>query len=165
MPAGVYVLDANVLIEASRRYYAFEIAPGFWKSLVQRVNEGRVVSIDHIEAEIARGNDDLWDWAKQNLAPWFLPTDDDVTIQRYGQIVEWVQSQGQFSEAAKDDFHGGADGWLVAYALSDGCVVVTQETYNADAKRRVPIPNICREFKVPVVDTFKMLRELGVKWE
>ncbi|PMD04330.1 DUF4411 family protein, partial [Brevibacterium paucivorans] len=26
----MYLLDANVLIEAKNRYYAFDIAPGFW---------------------------------------------------------------------------------------------------------------------------------------
>lgn len=28
-----YLIDANVLIEAKNRYYAFDIAPGFWKWL------------------------------------------------------------------------------------------------------------------------------------
>ena len=35
----MYVVDANVLIEAKNRYYAFDLAPGFWKWL-ERVNEG-----------------------------------------------------------------------------------------------------------------------------
>lgn len=30
-----YLLDANVLMEAARRYYAFDIAPGFWQALIQ----------------------------------------------------------------------------------------------------------------------------------
>lgn len=28
-----YLVDANVLIKAKNRYYAFDIAPGFWKWL------------------------------------------------------------------------------------------------------------------------------------
>jgi len=35
-----YVLDANVFIEAARRYYAFDIAPPFWESLVQHAANG-----------------------------------------------------------------------------------------------------------------------------
>jgi hypothetical protein len=27
----MYVVDANVLIEAKNRYYAFDLAPGFWE--------------------------------------------------------------------------------------------------------------------------------------
>jgi hypothetical protein len=34
MNQSVYVLDADVFIEASRRYYAFDIAPKFWDSLI-----------------------------------------------------------------------------------------------------------------------------------
>lgn len=30
-----YCLDANVFVEAHRRYYAFDIAPPFWRALEQ----------------------------------------------------------------------------------------------------------------------------------
>jgi hypothetical protein len=30
MKRSVYVLDANVFIEAARRYYAFDLATRFW---------------------------------------------------------------------------------------------------------------------------------------
>ena len=29
----MFLVDSNVLIEAKNRYYAFDIAPGFWKWL------------------------------------------------------------------------------------------------------------------------------------
>ena len=35
-----YLVDANVLIEAKNRYYAFDIAPGFWKWLDQAHAQG-----------------------------------------------------------------------------------------------------------------------------
>ena len=28
-----YILDANVFIEAYKRYYAFDLCPGFWRSI------------------------------------------------------------------------------------------------------------------------------------
>lgn len=31
----MYLIDSNVLIEAKNRYYAFDIAPGFWTWLEQ----------------------------------------------------------------------------------------------------------------------------------
>jgi hypothetical protein len=52
----------------------------------------------------------------------------------------------------------------VAYAKVKGCFVVTHETLAPDAKRKVPIPNVCRAFNVPFVDTFEMLRTLGVRF-
>ena len=77
--------------------------------------------------------------------------------------MTWVQGQDQFSDAAKADFARGADGWLVAYAKAKGCIVVTLETINLDIKRKVPIPNVCQAFGVQFVDTFEMLRRLGVQ--
>jgi hypothetical protein len=78
--------------------------------------------------------------------------------------MTWVQAQNQFSPAAKADFANGADGWLVAYARAKGCVVVTQEVPAPDARRKVPIPNVCQAFDVPFVNTFEMLRALGVQF-
>lgn len=43
-----YVLDANVFIEAARRYYAFDLAPRFWESLEHHAANGRVRSIDRV---------------------------------------------------------------------------------------------------------------------
>jgi hypothetical protein len=41
MTAGTekYLLDSNVFIEAYRRYYSFDICPGFWDCLVHTSNE------------------------------------------------------------------------------------------------------------------------------
>ena len=63
---------------------------------------------------------DLW-------GMFFKKTDDSRVIEWYGKIMEWVQNQTQFTDAAKDEFASGADGWLVAYAKNNGLVVVTHE--------------------------------------
>jgi hypothetical protein len=78
--------------------------------------------------------------------------------------MSWVQAQEQFSDAAKADFAAGADGWLVAYARSKGLIVVTHEVLDPSIRRKVPIPNVCEAFGVSYVDTFEMLRELGVRF-
>lgn len=164
MSDAVYVLDANVFIEASRRYYALDFAPVFWETLVDRARDGRVLSIDHVRDELKRGADDLWDWAKEHFASWFVSTDDSAIVRRYRQVVTWVQAQSQFTEAARAQFLGAADGWLVACALAREYVVVTHEAASPDVKMRVPIPNVCGALALPCVDTFQMLRELGVRW-
>ena len=58
-----------------------------------------------------------------------------------------------------------ADGWLAAYARVYNAVVVTQEVFNADVRKRVPLPNVCRQFGVDCRDTFEMLRELEVRFD
>jgi hypothetical protein len=159
-----YVLDANVFIEAARRYYAFDLAPRFWESLAHHAASGRVRSIDRVKQELERGKDELAQWVDDNFTNALASTDEPDVIQSFSEIMTWVQAQNQFSPAAKADFANGADGWLVAYARAKGCVVVTQEVPAPDARRKVPIPNVCQAFDVPFVNTFEMLRALGVQF-
>ena len=164
MDGTTYVLDANVFIEAARRYYAFDLAPIFWESLVHHAANGRIQSIDRVKEELERGNDELATWVREHFSDAFASTDEGGIIGSYREVMGWVQAQDQFSDAAKADFANGADGWLVAYARSKGCIVVTHELPATDARRKVPIPNVCEAFGVSYVDTFAMLRELGVRF-
>jgi hypothetical protein len=159
-----YVLDANVFIEAARRYYAFDLAPGFWQSLANHAASGRVRSIDRVKQELERGKDELAQWVSKNFSGAWASTDEPDVIQSFSEIMTWVQAQNQFLAVAKADFANGADGWLVAYARTKACVVVTQEVPAPDARRKVPIPNVCQAFDIPFVNTFELLRNLGVQF-
>lgn len=163
MDAPAFVLDADVFITAKNLYYAFDLAPGFWKSLINHAGNGRILSIDYVKGELEKGKDQLAQWAKNDFSHAFISTDEEDVQKSYREIMTWVQAQNQFSDAAKADFARGADGWLVAYAKAKGCIVVTLETINPDIKRKVPIPNVCQAFGVQFVDTFEMLRRLGVQ--
>jgi len=160
----VYLLDANVFIEAAKGYYAFDIAPHFWQALVTEAANGRVRSIDRIEKEIDDGEDDrLKQWAKDSFHQWFDSTDAEDVIEAYRTIMVWASRHNQFTNAAKAEFAGEPDAWVVAYAIARGCIVVTHEKFNPDVKRRIPIPNVCQAFNVQCIDTFQLLRILGVK--
>ncbi len=164
MDGATYVLDANVFIEAARRYYAFDLAPPFWESLVQHAENGRIYSIDRVKVELERGKDELAEWATSQFSNAFASTDEEEVTNSYASVMGWVRAQDQFSDAAKADFADGADGWLVAYAMSKSQIVVTHEVLDPGIKRKVPIPNVCEAFSVNYVDTFAMLRELGVRF-
>jgi hypothetical protein len=164
MDDPAFVLDANVFIEAKNRYYAFDLAPGFWKSLIHLAGNERILSIDFVRGELEKGKDQLAQWAINDFSHAFILTDEEEVQESYREVMTWVQGQNQFSDAAKAEFARGADGWLVAYAKAKGCIVVTLETINPDIKRKVTIPNVCQAFSVQFVDTFEMLRRLGVQW-
>ena len=159
-----YVLDANVFIEAARRYYAFDLAPKFWESLVHHAANGQIQSIDRVKKELERGNDELAIWATSQFSDAFASTDEEDVTESYSEVMIWVQAQDRFSDAAKADFAAGADGWLVTYAKAKGRIVVTHEVLNPDIIRKVPIPNVCEAFSVSYVDTFEMLRQLSVRF-
>jgi DNA polymerase III epsilon subunit-like protein len=85
-------------------------------------------------------------------------------IQNFALMMTWVQNQPQFIPAAKAEFASVADGWLAAYAKARGYTVITHEVARPDARKRVPLPNVCDAFGVPYNDTFNMLRDFGSRF-
>ncbi|MBI1800153.1 MAG: DUF4411 family protein [Chloroflexi bacterium] len=160
-----YVLDASVFMEANRRYYPFDLCPGFWECLVQYAKVKRLVSIDRVRKEILAGNDELKTWASRSVPKsFFASTSDPAVTEWFGKMMRWVKSQPQFKPEAIAEFARAADGWVIAYAKAHGLTAVTQEEYAAEAKKTVPMPNVCRAFDVPYVNTFEMLRGLGSRF-
>jgi hypothetical protein len=160
-----YVLDANVFIEAKNRYYGFDICPGFWSSILAQHEASRVFSIDRIASELLEQGDSVKNWVESKSPDtFFKKTEDQAVLEAFQRMVNWVYAQSQFSDAAKSEFATVADGWVAAYASANSLVVVTHEQYSPDARRKVPLPNVCVEFDVEFVNTFDMLRELGEKF-
>ena len=162
-----YLIDSNVFIEANRRYYSLDFALPFWKFLINSTREGRTLSIDRVYDEILKGKDNLADWAKRSFSFAFADTkDDEQIIEFYGALMQWAVKQIQYTQAAKDEFArvDNADAWIISYAKVNSCIVVTQEVLDLNIKKKIPIPNVCKEFGVKYVDTFQMLRELDFKF-
>lgn len=159
-----FLLDANVLINAHRSYYAFDLCPGFWKSVKEGFEAGRVFSTRRVRNELDHGKDLLAVWVKDDLPSDFFLDDSLSPIAAvYRPMMEWVSAHG-FAPAAQAKFAEDADGWLVATSKQAGFCLVTHETLQAGAKSRVPIPNVCAEFGVSCCNTFEMLRELGCSY-
>lgn len=159
-----FLFDSNAFIEARRRYYAFDICPGFWDAVLLLHREGRLFSIDRVGEELEKGNDELKEWAAGAPETLFAPSGSPDVVGIFGRLQSWVFGQSQFFPQAKADFAAKADAWLIAYAKAKGLVLVTHEEFAADARKRVPMPNVCRAFQVEHVNTFDALRELGVKF-
>jgi hypothetical protein len=69
------LLDANAFMEASRLYYNFDIAPGFWDWLEGPSLTAQVASVQAIKDEITAGTGQLVTWAK-GLPPGVLASGD-----------------------------------------------------------------------------------------
>ena len=166
MSYAAFVLDANIFIEAHRRYYGLDLCPGFWESLRHFRQRGRVVSIDRVYRELETGDDALWDWAKASPGL-FVSSAEPEIVEAFSEIMEWASGEPQFRAEAISEFAAAADGWVAAYARVHGSIVVTHERHDPNVKKRVPLGNVCHEFDLPVKDTFEVLRELHVRfgWE
>lgn len=166
MDRGVirYLLDANVFIQAHKSYYAFDIAPRFWNSLIGSAEDGLVCSIDRVKDEIEKQKDQLTAWTKGDFSAYFEGTKEPDVLQRYAQIMQWGLAQQQYTQAALAEFaeETNADAWLAAYASVTGMTVITLEKTDKVIRRKVPLPNVCDAFGVRHLDTFQMLRALGI---
>ncbi len=166
--APSYLVDSDVLITAKNRYYAFDICPGFWTSLLHEHASGRLRSIDSVRRELLNGrpDEDLVLWVKNDLpADFFLDTSEPEVTRAFGEVMLWVTRSTQYFDSAKAAFATKADGWLVAYAMVHGVKVATNELSNPDSRREVKLGDACLEFGVTYEDTFEMLRALRVQYE
>jgi hypothetical protein len=161
-----YVLDANIFIQSARKWYAFDIVPGFWNNLIRFAKNNEVISINKVLAELKKGKDDLSDWAQNEFKFAFQQDNNQVDVlESYRTIIKSVSSKTQYSIEAKEEFADdeNADAWLIAYAKTHKSIIVTHENFDPKIKRKVPIPNVCREFDIEYIDTFEMLRKLNIK--
>lgn len=158
----MYLIDSNVLIEAKNRYYALDLAPGFWEWLDIAHREGLACSIHAVRDELVAGNDELSDWAREHPM-FFRPIDQEAT-RYFGALSGWAIAQ-RFTPAALATFTGmNADFLLIAYAKVHGHIVVTNEQSKPESRRRVMIPDACLAMSVPTTDTFDMLRQSGARF-
>ena len=161
----LFVLDTNIFVEAHRRYYAMDLCPGFWESVLHFTESERIVSIDRVLRELRRQDDALTEWTKTTPDKLFRTTGIQEIADVYRELMDWVWQETRFRMQAKTDFASAADGWVAAYAKVHRGVVVTHERRSPQAKRRVPLPDLCDRFQIRCKDTFEMLRELGVVFE
>lgn len=161
----VFVLDANVFIEAHRRYYGLDLCPGFWECLRHYGAHRNLTSIDRVRQELLQGGDALSEWIKNAPEELFRSSAEPAVVDVFEETMTWVDENVQFRREAKEEFATVADGWLAAYAKVHGAVVVSHERYRPEAKRRVPLGNVCHWLDVPMRDTFDMLRQLAVRFQ
>ena len=164
----VFVLDTGVFIEPHKKYYPFDICPGYWDCLARHQNRGKIITLDKVLDEINRGNDNdkLRVWANNMPKSFFAPSGDTDIIQRYSDLVNWVQASGHFTDSAKEEFMkaDNADGFLLAYAKAKGGIVITEEKSNPAVKSRIKIPDVGKQFGIKCCDIQWMLRKLGARF-
>ncbi|MCF7668435.1 MAG: DUF4411 family protein [Verrucomicrobia bacterium] len=163
-----YIIDSDVFITAKNGYYAFDICPGFWDSIIHHYSEGNISSIDRIRNELLAGRDteDLVQWVKKKLPTgFFQSTGDNNVSSAFTEVMLWVQRNTQYYEQAKAKFATEADGWLVAFAMVHDAIIVTNEQPRPEAKNRVALPDVCEQFKVTYRNTFFMLKNLSIWFE
>ena len=157
----LYLLDANVLIDANRDYYPMTRVPEFWEWLAYVGESGHVKMPVEVYEEIKDGKDDLATWAKDGKVEAALLLREEVDV----PLVSKVINEGYAPDLTDDDVEKiGRDPFLIAYALSvvgERCVVTTEVSKPKRKRANRHIPDVCVHIGVPWCDTFAMVRALN----
>jgi hypothetical protein len=150
----VYLLDANVLIQAKNLHYGLDFCPGFWDWLITSNAAGRVFSIEKVGDEIRAGDDELATWAAAR-GPDFFVRPDAAVLPALRSVSAWATGQN-YEAGAVNTFLQVADYYLVAHAAAHRHTVVTHE--KAGSSKKIKIPDACIGLQIKCMTPFEMLR-------
>jgi len=156
----IYLLDANVLIDANRDYYPLQRVPEFWEWLENAGENGHAKIPLELYEEIRDGKDDLATWAKQEHIERALLLEEDVDV----FLVSRATDSGYASDLTDDEVVKiGRDPFLIAYALKDPesrCVVTTEVSKPRRLRANRHLPDVCADLGLRCCNTFEFLRDL-----
>ncbi len=162
----LYLLDANVLIDANRDYYPMERIPEFWEWLENVGKNGNAAIPLEVHEEIGDGHDALANWAKRDSIKSALLFREEVDVSLISQVID----HGYASDLTDDEVETiGRDPFLIAYALKDAggrCVVTTEASKPKRRRANRHLPDVCRDLGVRCCNTFEFVRALNfsTKW-
>lgn len=153
----LYLLDANVLIDANRDYYPIGRVDEYWEWLVHQGEQGNVKIPIEIYEEFKGGKqDELAKWAKLANTEKALRIEEEVDI----DLVRQVSDEGYAADLTDIEIEEiGRDPFLIAYALanSDDRIVVSTETPRPKAQRQNrKVPDVCDQFGVKWVNAYQL---------
>ena len=163
-----YLIDTSVVIQVKNSYYAFDIAPGFWNQLLGKVMSKDCIFIDSVVHEIDKGKDELKDWFEMQIrvqqAELIAQAEESAEVyENYKKIANFVSDNKMYDGNSRANFMKGADPWIIAAAKTWNHTVVTFEQEGQNGNKHIKIPNVCKEFHVPFMNLFDMMRQLGIK--
>ena len=157
----LYLLDANVLIDANRDYYPIERVPEFWEWLENAGHNGSAKTPLETYEEISDGSDALANWAKQDAIRCALLLTEEVDV----SLVSYVVDCAYAADLTDDEVEKiGRDPFLVAYALKDPnsrCLVTTEVSKPGRSRANRHLPDVCSDLGVRCYNTFEFVRALN----
>ena len=159
----LFLLDANVLIDAARDYYPLEMVPEFWDWLVHNGSIGNIKMPLEIYEEVCDGNDRLAEWLRDPPVKAAILLGEDVPPHAVSHVV----SSGYAPDLTDADIITmGRDPFLIAYGLVDPstrCIVTTEGSRPSRTRANRHVPDVCSGFGLSSCNTFEMTRRLGFR--
>ncbi len=151
----LYLLDANVLIDANRDYYPIARVPEFWNWLVTRATQQQVkIPLEILEEILGGRDDDLTRWLNDNRDALLL--DEDVDEALVAEVID----RGYAPDLTEEEVERvGRDPFLIAYALAgpERTVVTTEASKPSKQRANRHIPDVCDALGVPHRNTYQFI--------
>lgn len=151
----MYSVDTSALIDAANKYYARDIAPGFWVAFERLVAEQKIQASEYVIIEMERKSDELKVWCRQHKSDIESVATNEIQVE-YQRLLARYPNFG-VGGALKN----GADPWVVATAKINHLTVITHEkqTNNMNGPK---IPDVCKAERIPFVSIWDLLRHEGI---
>ena len=150
-----YCFDTSALLTAWRRNYPPDVFPSLWSNLVALIESGNAIAPDEVRVELERKDDEVLSWARQR-PHMFYPINNHVQqvvrdiLRKYPRLVDTRKNRS------------GADPFVIALAIVEGCTVVTNEGMS-NSPTKPNIPDVCDSLKVHCIDMVTLART--EKWK
>lgn len=155
----LYLLDANVLIQAHEDYYPVDRIPQFWTWLLEMAAQNFIKVPRIIFDEVMPPPGPLADWVKQKYVRDLKILSEPIARARVTHVLVHGYATDltdvEIEKIAKDPF-------LIAAALAaPDRIVVTREVSKPRRQRaNRKGPDVCNVFDVPVITDFQLYRVL-----
>lgn len=159
----IYLIDANVLIDAARDYYPVDMVPEFWDWLCYQGEQGLVKIPLEIFEEVSEGRDAAADWLRNETVKSAMLLGEEVDA----SLVARTAAEGYAPDLTDDEVARlGRDPFLIAYALAlpqERCVVTTEGSKPSKQRANRKVPDVCNALGVQYCNTFEFTRRLGFR--
>jgi hypothetical protein len=162
----LYLLDANVLINAKNWYYPIARVPEFWEWLVFQGQQSKIgIPIEIYEefkdTKSKQGEkDELALWAEKKEVKDALCLREEANT----DLVSRVIYEGYLPDPTDDDIMKmGRDPFLISYALIDiinRCIVTEEGSKPSRGGANRHIPDVCTALGIRSINTFELIRRL-----
>jgi hypothetical protein len=147
---AVYLVDANTWVKLYEETYPPDVFPTLYTKLAT-LAPARLAAPTEVIRELGTSPNGAGSWVRTlNIAR--APTK--------GTIGEAKRIVAEYPKLSTKGMAAG-DPWIIATAMRDGCVVVTEEKFGSKDKPKIPF--ICVAKKVRWITGLEMLKELGVR--
>lgn len=159
----LYLIDANVLIDANRDYYPLNRIPEFWEWLLHMGVNGRIKIPQEMFEEITGDSAGLPNWLRRPESKEALILAEEADP----LFVSRAVYEGYATDLTDDEIEKlGRDPFLIAYGLIEPahrCVVTTESSKPSKLRANRHIPDVCKSLGVTCCNTFTMLHELDFR--